>query len=135
MRTCGTRSAVRPPIIADRPPRSEASLSAPAPDAATRPSLAAADSPDSKDGAVHVVDLAAKSAGRRFDAMLAAALPQYSRSRLRAWIDAGRVTVDGVVPDPTQKVRGDEHVVVRALAEPLGASVAAEAIALAIVPA
>jgi len=82
---------------------------------------------------VHVVDLAAAAAGRRFDAMLAAALPQYSRSRLRAWIDAGRVTVDGVVPDPTQKVRGGEHVVVRALSEPLGGAAAAEAIALTVI--
>ncbi len=112
-------------------------MSARAPDSpAARPSRAGADSPghgDSHDGPVHVVDLAADAAGRRFDATLAAALPQYSRSRLRAWIDAGRVTVDGVVPDPTQKVRGDERVLVRALAEPLGASVAAEAIALTVI--
>jgi 23S rRNA pseudouridine1911/1915/1917 synthase len=60
-------------------------------------------------------------------------LPQYSRSRLRAWIDAGRVTVDGIAPDPTRKVRGDEHVVVRTVAEPLGASLSPEAISLAIV--
>src|SRR6266536_2752265 len=137
MRTCDIRSAMRPRIIADRPFHPEASLSAPVPDSpAARPSRAGADSPghgDSHDGPVHVVDLAADAAGRRFDATLAAALPQYSRSRLRAWIDAGRVTVDGVVPDPTQKVRGDEHVVVRALAESLGASVAAEAIALTVI--
>ena len=80
-----------------------------------------------------MVDLAADAAGRRFDAALAAALPQYSRNRLRAWIDAGRVTMDGVVPDPTQKVRGDEHVVVRPPAEPLDPSARPEAIALRIV--
>ncbi len=82
---------------------------------------------------MHVVDLCADAAGRRFDAALAGALPQYSRSRLRAWIDAGRVTVDGIAPVPTQKVRGDEHVVVRTRLEPLGASLSPEAIALRIV--
>ncbi len=85
------------------------------------------------DGPVHVVDLSADAAGRRFDAALAAALPQYSRSRLRAWIDAGRVTVDGGAPDPTRAVRGGERVVVQARPEPLGAALPPEAIALTIV--
>jgi 23S rRNA pseudouridine1911/1915/1917 synthase len=111
-------------------------LSASTSPATSRPSVPQADSDrvDARENApIHVIDLAADAAGRRFDAALAAALPQYSRNRLRAWIDAGRVTVDGVVPGPTQKVRGDEHVVVRPPEEPLDASAAPEAIALAIV--
>ncbi len=111
-------------------------MSAPRSSTTSRPSVAQPDSgrvDAGGDAPIHVVDLAGDAAGRRFDAALAAALPQYSRSRLRAWIDAGRVTVDGVAPDPTQKVRGDEHVVVRPPAEPLDTSAAPEAIALAIV--
>lgn len=85
------------------------------------------------DEAVHVVELTPAAAGRRFDAALAQALPQYSRSRLRAWIDAGRVTVDGARAEPTRKVRGDERVVVRAEVEPPLAAALPEPIALAIV--
>jgi 23S rRNA pseudouridine1911/1915/1917 synthase len=81
----------------------------------------------------HELRLAADCAGSRFDAALARALPRYSRSRLRAWIDAGRVTLDGAAADATRRVRGGERVVVRALAEPDANAPAAEAIALAIV--
>ena len=41
------------------------------------------------------------------------ALPQYSRNRLRTWIDGGRVTLDGSVAAPTRKVWGGERVVVQ----------------------
>ncbi len=108
-------------------------MSAPSRRAAARPSATESDPGRGEDGPVHVVDLSADAAGRRFDAALAGALPRYSRSRLRAWIDAGRVTIDGIAPLPTQKVRGDERVVVRARSEPLGMSLSPEAIALAIV--
>ena len=69
----------------------------------------------------------------RFDAALARALPQYSRSRLRAWVDAGRVTLEGRTAAATRHVRGGERVVVHAHAEPDVAAPAAEAIALTIV--
>ena len=36
------------------------------------------------------------AAGRRFDQALAEMFPDYSRSRLAAWIKAGSVTLDGV---------------------------------------
>jgi 23S rRNA pseudouridine1911/1915/1917 synthase len=80
-----------------------------------------------------VLLLTGDAAGRRFDAALARALPQYSRSRLRAWIDAGRVTLDDRPAAATHRVRGGERVVVRAVAEPDAAAPAAEAIALVIV--
>ncbi len=85
------------------------------------------------DEGVLVVELTPAAAGRRFDAALAQALPQYSRSRLRAWIDAGRVTVDGALAEPTRRVRGDERVVVRAEIETPAAAPLPEPIALAIV--
>jgi 23S rRNA pseudouridine1911/1915/1917 synthase len=98
---------------------------------ATAPGAQAASSAD--DTETHELTLAAAAAGGRFDAALARALPRYSRSRLRAWIDTGRVTLDGRVVPATHRVRGGERVVVQASPEPDSAAPAAEAIALAIV--
>jgi len=85
------------------------------------------------DAATHTLTLPADAAGERFDAALARALPQYSRSRLRSWIDAGRVALDGRTAAPTRKVRGGERVVVRAGPEPRETAHLPEAIALPIV--
>ena len=85
------------------------------------------------DATIHVLTLPADAAGERFDAALARALPQFSRSRLRAWIDAGRVAVDGAPADPTRRVRGGERVVVQAEADPRELAYAPEAIAISIV--
>jgi len=57
------------------------------------PPLAAPELPAT--GTSHALTLPADAAGQRFDVALARALPQFSRARLRAWIDAGRVTQDG----------------------------------------
>ena len=47
--------------------------------------------------------------GRRLDLVLASLLPEYSRSRLQAWVREGLVRVDGrAVLDPKQKLRGGE---------------------------
>ena len=55
----------------------------------------------------------------RLDAWLAGALadhePPFSRSRLRALIEAGAVTVDGAAADPKRRLRGGERI---ALAPP-----------------
>jgi len=96
-------------------------------------SASIADRPIAEGTATHEVRLAADAAGGRFDAALAHALPRYSRSRLRAWIDAGRVTLDGVVVSATHRVRGGERVVVHAVVESDPDAPAAEAIALDIV--
>ncbi|MBP1475548.1 23S rRNA pseudouridine(1911/1915/1917) synthase RluD [Frateuria sp. MAH-13] len=50
------------------------------------------------------------AAGRRFDQALAEMFPDYSRSRLAAWIKAGSVTLDGAVAPPRQLLRGGEQV-------------------------
>jgi 23S rRNA pseudouridine1911/1915/1917 synthase len=100
---------------------------------AARVSRAPIDSADRDDEPLHALVLTPASAGRRLDVALADSLPQYSRSRLRAWIDAGRVTVDGAVGEPARRVRGDERVVVRAETEPLAAAPQPEPIALTIV--
>ena len=49
-------------------------------------------------------------AGRRLDQALAEALPEFSRSRLKRWIDEGRLTVDGAVPRPRDIVAGGERI-------------------------
>ena len=69
----------------------------------------------------------------RFDQALAKALPDYSRSRLKAWIDAGQVTLDGEPADPKRKVWGGEAVEVVATADPRETAFAPESIALSIV--
>ena len=75
----------------------------------------------------------ADCAGMRLDQALARLMPAHSRSRLKAWIDAGRVAVDGAVAPPRRKLAGGERIVV----EPDDAGVevddAPQAIALAIV--
>jgi 23S rRNA pseudouridine1911/1915/1917 synthase len=71
-------------------------------------------------------------AGQRLDQALAQLLPDYSRSRLKAWIDAGEVRVDGEVCRPRDKLNGGESVEVAATIEEQTAA-AAQAIPLVIV--
>jgi len=94
------------------------------------PSAAAAQTGDM---VMHSLTLPADAAGQRFDAALARALPQFSRARLKAWIDAGRVVVDGGATTPTRRVHGGEHVVVHAEPDPREMAFLPEAIALSIV--
>jgi len=89
--------------------------------------------PAAGDATTHRLTLPADCAGLRFDAALAHALPQYSRSRLRAWIDRGQATLDGRLVPPTRKVRGGEQVIVNAEVEPHAAAYSPQAIALAVV--
>jgi 23S rRNA pseudouridine1911/1915/1917 synthase len=55
--------------------------------------------------------------GQRLDQTLAALFPDFSRTRLKAWIEAGRVLVDGVRPKPRDLVSGGEMVRVEPLLE------------------
>lgn len=48
--------------------------------------------------------------GRRLDAVLAELFPEYSRSRLSAWIKSGDVLVDGASLRPRDAVRGGEAI-------------------------
>lgn len=57
-------------------------------------------------------------AGLRLDHFLAARMPGHSRSRIQAWIAAGRVRVDGAAKKASWKVRAGERVEVDP-AEPL----------------
>ncbi len=72
-------------------------------------------------------------AGKRLDQSLAELLPEYSRSRLQAWIDAGLVQVAGAAANRKQKVWGGEAVSVTPEALPEETAYKAEAIAFPIV--
>ncbi len=56
-------------------------------------------------------------AGKRLDQALAILLPDYSRSRLKGWILAGAVTVDGEKTAPRAKVLAGQQVDVNAVVE------------------
>ena len=58
-----------------------------------------------------------EAAGRRLDQALADALPEFSRSRLKRFIDAGHLTVDGGLPRPRDIVAGGERVALDAPVE------------------
>jgi 23S rRNA pseudouridine1911/1915/1917 synthase len=55
-----------------------------------------------------------EAAGLRFDQALARALPQYSRARLKAWIESGAVQVDGRALRGKDRVLGGEQVRIHA---------------------
>ncbi|RDY68925.1 23S rRNA pseudouridine(1911/1915/1917) synthase RluD [Lysobacter soli] len=54
------------------------------------------------------------AAGRRFDAVLAELFPDFSRSRLAAWIKSGDARLDGREVRPRDPVRGGETVTLHA---------------------
>ena len=72
-------------------------------------------------------------AGLRLDQALARLLPAHSRSRLKAWIDAGRVAVDGAIAPPRRKLAGGERIVVETDGAGVEVDDAPQAIALSIV--
>lgn len=75
-----------------------------------------------------------EAAGRRLDQALAALFPQYSRTRLKAWVEQGEVLVDGRVLRPRDRLEGGESVRVEAelaldtplAAEPIGLDIVHE---------
>ncbi|MEO8848111.1 MAG: RluA family pseudouridine synthase [Casimicrobiaceae bacterium] len=75
----------------------------------------------------------AACAGMRLDQALAQLLPQHSRSRLKAWIEAGEVSVDGVARAPRYLLHGGETLAIAAHDAPVDATHAAQPIALSIV--
>ena len=72
-------------------------------------------------------------AGLRFDQALARLVPQHSRSRLKDWIDAGRVTLDGAIAEGKRRLSGGERIVIEAVQDARAVADAPQAIELAIV--
>jgi len=68
---------------------------------------------DAEDGAsepVIEIQLTQEDCGVRLDKVLSSRVPQYSRSRLQQWIEAGHVSVDGVIAKPKITLYGDETI-------------------------
>ncbi len=89
--------------------------------------------PDAAADARRTLTIPAECAGMRLDRALAVLLPEHSRSRIRAWIDAGRVLLAGAPADPSRKVGGGEHVLVHPLSDPAATAYAPQALPLTIV--
>ncbi len=83
--------------------------------------------------AARELTIPAELAGFRLDQALARLLPEHSRSRIRTWIDAGRVSVAGTALSAKQKVFGGDRVRVEPLADPRTSPLAAQPLPLAIV--
>lgn len=84
--------------------------------------------------APHGLTIPASAAGARLDLTVAQLLPHHSRNRLKGWIEAGQVSVNGaIVTSPRHKLRGGETVVVVASIDAPNAAFVAQPIALSIV--
>jgi 23S rRNA pseudouridine1911/1915/1917 synthase len=55
-----------------------------------------------------IKNISEEFAGKRLDVVLAELFPEYSRSRLKIWIEQGQVLVNGETAKPKYKVTGDE---------------------------
>jgi 23S rRNA pseudouridine1911/1915/1917 synthase len=80
----------------------------------------------------HQLTIPFDHAGQRLDQVLAELLEGYSRTRIKEWIDAGEVLVNGAILRPKDKVVGGEHVEIRATL-PDAVNVQAQQISLNIV--
>ncbi len=56
------------------------------------------------------LEIPLEMAGERLDKVLAGSLPDYSRNRLKAWVEAGAVMVDGKVTKARYLLRGGEGI-------------------------
>lgn len=56
-----------------------------------------------------IKQLTEEDAGKRLDVVLAQLFPEYSRSRLKIWIEQEQVLLNGKVTKPKTKISGDEE--------------------------
>lgn len=80
-----------------------------------------------------VLKLTPEFCGVRLDKVMSQLVPEYSRSRLQQWIDAGYVTIDGQPARAKTPVLGDETIVIRPQAAPEEQAFKPEPMDLAIV--
>ena len=79
------------------------------------------------------LELTPDACGHRLDKVIAALVPQFSRSRLQLWFDAGHVLVDGKPARGKDTAYGDEMVLITPQAAPEDAAYTPEQMALNIV--
>jgi 23S rRNA pseudouridine1911/1915/1917 synthase len=77
--------------------------------------------------------LTAEACGERLDKVLSRLVPQYSRSRIQQWIEAGLVTVDGARARSKTTALGDEDIIILPQAAPEEQAYKPEAMELSIV--
>jgi 23S rRNA pseudouridine1911/1915/1917 synthase len=77
--------------------------------------------------------LAPEHCGQRLDKVVAALVPQFSRSRLQQWFDEGHITVDGKPAKGKSTAYGDEAIVVLPQPAPEDTAFSPEPMALDIV--
>jgi len=77
--------------------------------------------------------VAAEHRGERFDRIAAELFPEFSRTRLQAWIRAGNLRVNGAVLKPREPLLGGERLSLDAELEPADDQVAPEPIALDVI--
>lgn len=98
----------------------------------TNPHSSPSDSSVGGEFRAHELVLPAQAGGLRLDQALARALPQYSRERLKGWIESGSVEVDGRRLRPKDKVLGGERVRIKVRLE-IETPAAPEAMPLAVI--
>jgi 23S rRNA pseudouridine1911/1915/1917 synthase len=83
----------------------------------------------------HVLELEIPQelAGQRLDSALARLLPEHSRTRIKAWIEAGQVQVGRLPSNPRDKVAGGARIRLTLSEPPLDREVLAETIPLDVV--
>jgi 23S rRNA pseudouridine1911/1915/1917 synthase len=80
-----------------------------------------------------VLKLTPEACGVRLDKLISQLVPQYSRSRLQQWIEAGHVMVDGQPARGKTIALGDETIVVQPQTTPQDQAFTPESMALSIV--
>ncbi len=79
------------------------------------------------------LNLTANDCGERLDKVLARRVPEYSRSRIQQWIEAGHVTLNGMPAQGKMTVLGDEEIVITPQSAPEDAAFQPEPMDLSIV--
>ena len=79
------------------------------------------------------LELTPDACGQRLDKVISKLVPQYSRSRLQLWVEAGFVTVDGKVAKRNMTAYGDEKIVILPQSAPEDEAFTSEAMELNIV--
>ncbi|OBV38246.1 23S rRNA pseudouridine1911/1915/1917 synthase [Janthinobacterium psychrotolerans] len=79
------------------------------------------------------LELTPDACGQRLDKVISKLVPQYSRSRLQLWVEAGFVTVDGKVAKRNMTAYGDEKIVILPQSAPEDEAFKPEAMELNIV--
>ena len=80
----------------------------------------------------HTLIIPESHANERLDQALAKLLPDYSRTQIQQWIEAGQILLDGCAVKAKIKLKGGEHVAIEATLKPQPINVA-QAISLAVV--